>query len=350
LTALGKGAGRGYSAVVELERCLDIGGAVSAPPFRTEPESEWAKARDEGTIPFELYDLYRLTSFLSVSRIAGFDTEYERLISTYFARVMRSILDCLDEAAALVVEADDHLKQTHTPLKKLRGEKWDKSAGRKFRATFRLFLIDLTGSLDAAAELVGLILPGAVTGLQPGKASFSILRSWAGRALVSPPGIVYPAQHYSERLHDSLVKVVRSDRPESDWFELLRMYRNKVTHLGHQSWLHLGLQSDDDEIYYFLPRTWPFVPERHLRVGTNNAAETGDIKQHLRASLVHVDIATFSADVLAKVRQTVGTISAVLAAAYVQTGRLDASMLGPLLDAATITCAFQDFGSASNAR
>lgn len=329
---------------MELERCLDIGGAVSAPPFRTEPEPEWVKAREQGTIPSELYDLYRLTSFLSASRIAGFDTEYERLISTYFARVMRSTLDCLDEASALVAEADDHLKQTYTPLKKLRGEKWDKTAGRKFRATFRLFLIDLIGSLDAAAELVALLLPHAVTGLQPGKASFTILRTWAGRALVSPPGIVSPAQHYSERLHDSLAKVVRSDRAESDWFELLRMYRNKVTHLGHQSWLHLGLQSDDNEIYYFLPRTWPFVPERHMRVAANSEAETGDIKQHLRGSLVHIDIITFSADVLAKVRQTVGNISAVLTAAYAQMGRLDASTLGPLLDAATITCAFQDFG------
>ena len=211
-------------------------------------------ARDAGTIPTELFDLYRATSYLSASALSGFDTEYQRVISTYFGRVMRSLLDCLDEAAKAVVDMREETGQLYTPIKRVRGERWDERAGRRYRAAFRLFLIDLVGALDALTELIALVLPSGVPGLRLARGSFGSLRTWLKEPYPQATGLVTPVQHHVERLHAVLSPHI-GDNPKDDWFELLRIYRNKVTHLGHQSWLQLGLQASDEEIYYFLPRT-----------------------------------------------------------------------------------------------
>lgn len=335
---------------MELSKCLDldVGGVVSAPPFRDEPEDDWVTARDAGAIPAELFDLYRATGYLSASAIPGFETEQQRLISTYFARVMRSLLDCLDETAASINDMRDEISCMYTPIKKIRGEKWDRSAGRRYRATFRLFLIDLVGALDALAELVALVLPGGVPELKLAKGSFGGLRAWAKKpqAHISEVRIVTPVQYHVERLHAVLSKHVAANQPESDWFELLRIYRNKVTHLGHQLWLQLGLQASDDEIYYFLPRTWPFIPERHLRVGESAVGSDTTLREHLVESLVHVDVLTSSTEIVSKVRQVVGCSVKILFDAYMQTKMIDAVTLAPQLDAATERCAFTRFRDA----
>lgn len=309
-----------YSYPMELSECLDVGGVVSAPPFRNEPEEEWVSARDAGTIPTELFDLYRATSYLSASALCGFDTEYQRLVSTYFGRVMRSLLDCLDEAAKAVAHMREETAQLYTPIKKVRGERWDRSADRRYRATFRLFLIDLVGALDALTELIALVLPSGVPGLKLAKGSFGSLRTWLRKPCPQANGLVTPVQHHVERLHAALSPHIAADNSKDDWFELLRIYRNKVTHLGHQSWLQLGLQATDEEIYYFLPRTWPFIPERHLRVGENsNDPSDTRLRDHLIESLVHVDVLTYSTQVVAKVQHVVASAVKVLLEAYVQT-------------------------------
>jgi hypothetical protein len=326
---------------MNLDRCLDVGGVVSAPPHRDEPEHEWVAARDAGTIPPEVYGLYRATHYLSAGSVAGFDTEEQRLISTYFSRVMRSLLDCLDESANLVDDARDQISRLYTPLKRIRGEAWDKKAGREYRATFRLFLIDLVGALDALAELVALGLPGGVPGLRLGKCTFGTLLSWARKPLPRNVGIVTPVQHHAERLHEVLKQLVPAERPEEDWFELLRIYRNKVTHLGHQAWLQLGLQSkDDDEFYYFLPRTWPFIPERHMRIGDAPQQDNTQLKDYLFDSLMHVDVLTYSADAVRTVRGVVGAVVKILLEMYLQTNRIDARQLAPQLDGSSETCSF----------
>lgn len=332
---------------MDLSECLDLSGLVSAPPFRDEPEEEWVSARDTGAIPIELFDLYRATSYLSASALCGFDTEYQRLISTYFGRVMRSLLDCLDEAAKAVAIMREETGQLYTPIKRIRGDNWDRSAGRRFRATFRLFLIDLVGALDALTELVALVLPSGVPGLKLAKGSFGSLRAWLKKPQPQASGLVTPVQHHVEQLHAVLSPHITADDPKDDWFELLRIYRNKVTHLGHQSWLQLGLQASDEEIYYFLPRTWPFIPERHASVGEPSADLSNTrLREHLLESLVHVDLLTYSNQVVAKIQRVVASAVKVLLEAYIQMKRIDEMALAPQLEAATEHCAFMRFPSA----
>jgi hypothetical protein len=232
---------------------------------------------------------------------------------------MRGLKECIVESAELVSDVAEQGRNTYTPEKSATGQEWDRRASYKQRSAFRLLMIDLFGTLDSVAEITALLLPGSVPNLSPGWSSFSSMYAWLAKPLPPPQGIVMPTTHFAEQLHQRLAPaVVPSVGPERQWFELLRLLRNKAAHLGHQAWQNVGLQTKSGEIGLFIPKAWPFVPEEHATYSTADPASAQPVsfKSYLEESLIHADITEFSSSALAKVKSVVDIAFEVFLAAF----------------------------------
>jgi hypothetical protein len=276
---------------VKLSETLDPNQVRTAPFERDEPAKEWRSARRDGLLPLSVLDFYESTNFLSASRLAGFDTEPKRVVTVYINRVFGSLKECVEEADEQRRDLRNHIDRTYNPLRTQRNHEGEEIAARKARGAFRLFLIDTFGAFDAVAELVALVLPGEIKSLHVGRGMFTKqIHDWAAKPLLSPQLIVSPGRPHLEKLHEYIRQQVVENSVGAAWFDLLRLYRNKVTHLGHQTWPGVGLQGNDDNIYFFLPRSWPFIAERHFQLGPSDSKPTQTLREHLNESLVHVDI------------------------------------------------------------
>lgn len=266
----------------------------SAPFERDEPTKDWRPALSTGLLPPSLVEFYTNTQFLSASRLAGFDTKSKRVLTVYINRLFGSLKECIIEAHEQAEEHKTFLLQTYDPTKGVTDEQVEERARRKARAAFRLFLIDIFGAFDAVSELIAVFLPGELEKLTLGRGMFTQhVYEWAVRPLPPTGLIVSPAREYVERLHTYIRSEVVDDKVGGPWFRLLRAYRNKVTHLGHQTWQEYGLQAVDGNIYYFLPRSWPSIPERDIQIGPSDKPPSKTLLEHLAEMLVHVDVPIF---------------------------------------------------------
>ena len=332
---------------MQLQSCLGAGVVVTAPPERDEPEEMWVDARDQRVIPVELYDFYRTTHYLSPSGIAGWSTDAAKVVSGYFSRSVRSVAECLIEAADLKAQMLLNAAEMYTPLKKIRCETWDPQATRKFRSAFRLWLIDLVGAVDSLAEIIAIILPGAIRGVDVTRGASGPFLKWASRPLTASSGLVSPVSHHAECLHAAVhphVALVASH----DWLGFVRMYRNKMTHFGHQAFLNYGLQcGTDGNIYYFLPREWPFNPERYMSADAppQSTDDPSQLDRHLQQSLAHVDIVTFLGEASTHFNALIGAAVGALSAAFIQLRVLHVNDIAALIQANTKQYEFVGFAS-----
>jgi hypothetical protein len=283
-----------YALLVKLEDIPPPTQVRSAPIERNEPTKDWRPALRSGLLPSSLVDFYNDTGYLSASRLAGFDTESKRVLTVYINRLFGSLKECVVEAHEQALEHKAFLRETYDPTKGSRDEQAEELARRKARAAFRLFLIDIFGAFDAVAELIAVFLPGELERLTLGRGMFTQhVYEWAARPLSAPGIIISPARPFVERLHAYIRAEVVDDAVGAPWFSLLRAYRNKVTHLGHQTWQEYGLQAADGNIYYFLPRAWPSIPERDIQIGPSDRPPTKTLMEHMADMLVHVDVPIF---------------------------------------------------------
>jgi hypothetical protein len=197
---------------------LDFDEVWSSPLEKDEAEADWIEPQTRGELPANFFSFYRTTNYLSLSRIAGFATQDQRLVSGYFARVMRGLKECLVESAELVLEVSEQGRNAYTPEKSVTGQEWDRRASYKQRSAFRLLMIDLCGALDSLAEITELLLPGSVPNLSAGWSSFSSMYTWLTKPIPAPQGIVVPSTHFAEQLHQRLAPlVVPLAGPERQW-------------------------------------------------------------------------------------------------------------------------------------
>lgn len=289
---------------------LEFDSVVSYPITEREPAPDWVQANRNGYLTPAIYSLYEITSFLTLAQIAGFETKDQRLVSGYFARLFRSLKDCLVESHELVETVAEATKLLYDPIKKARGESWDRTAHFKTRTALRLLVVDLYGSLDILSELLSITLPARIPNVQTGKASFSAVVSWLKREPVHTAlGVVEPSVHFAELLREKLrTLVIIESAPNREWFELLRLYRHKLVHLGPRSFQTLGFKSLADETFaHFLPNSWPFVPEEDMTLATESDEGTQDFDPLKR--LVNQDTVEY-------VRGSLSAVKAVLDAGF----------------------------------
>lgn len=307
---------------MKLDDChLEFRTVVTAPFEHDEPNHEWQAAKNAGHIPDQLWDFYRATRYLSASALAGFSTPEERIVTVYFARLIRSVKSCLTDAAELRDDMREISPRQYDPTKPYPHE-FDRAAARRHRSAFRSLLVNLLGALDVVADAVAVVLPRKVPKLYAGGAAFSAIDAWLRKPHVVPPGLITPHDHFTAELHAALAPPVAVfTGPERDWLPLMRMYRNKVAHLGHDSYVQIGLQDKSaGNISFFIPRSWPFVAEQYATTGPATASpdEPVDFSNVLPNWLMHQDLEEYSEGAYRKVRTLIGLAFGVLRTAYIQ--------------------------------
>jgi hypothetical protein len=86
---------------MRLQDCLlDVDVVVTAPFQGTEAEPEWILARDSGSIPIELFDLYCRANYLSFGGATKFLTDSDNVLFSYFSMLLRSVMEGLTDSVA----------------------------------------------------------------------------------------------------------------------------------------------------------------------------------------------------------------------------------------------------------
>ena len=333
---------------MRLESCdLDIDAAVSAPMVRTEPAPEWVMARDRGLLPNAVFALYSRASFLSFGAAPSFLADQRRFLFSYFAMVLTSLRDALVDADEELQGFRESQAQVYDPGKRLRGENWDPHAPDRARKRFRLLLISLQASLDATADLAALFLTGLIPGLRVGRAQFSRIETWLGRALPPSGLIVTPQRASLEQMYVALSPLVNATPPEREWLPLMRMFRNKTAHLGGAVFRYMVLHDAEGRFHTFVPRQWPFIPEEHMRFADAPAGPPREpLPDLFRRTLVHDDILSYASGLRGKVTGVVSAATQVLDNAYrtFETFPVNAAALAELEGSAE-AYAFEHFGA-----
>jgi hypothetical protein len=306
---------------MRLDDCdLDGIDFVSAAPLtRNTPESEWVSAAHDGAIPSGLFDLYQRANFLSFGTAPRFLSDGENLLFSYFGLVLRSIQESLVDAheQADLFAAGEEL--VYDPMKKLRGERWEKDAGKRSRRHFRDLLIALQTTLDALADVIAIFFPGCIKALEVGRSQFSKIEPWLKDGFSPTNLIVTPFEFHLKKLHDSLAPLVCASHPETDWLPMMRLFRNKAAHLGQPLFRQIGLhRAGDGKMFAFMPRQWPYLWESLIKPAGQREKNPVAFSQLLRDVLIHQDIVTYSRGLLVKVQMVVAAASVVLNETYEQ--------------------------------
>jgi len=304
---------------MRLDACdLDGVDFVSIAPFeRNSPEEEWVNANNDGVIPPPLYDLYQKANFLSFGKAPRFLSDPENLLFSYYALVLRSIHESLVDAHIQADSFSDAHQLVYDPMKKLRGEKWEKGADKRERRHFRDLLIALQTALDSLADTLAIFFPGALKGLEVGRARFSRIEPWLSKPLVPTGLIATPTEFYLGKLHEAIGPLVCAEPPETDWLPLMRLLRNKAAHLGQPFLRQVGLpRTGDGKLFVFIPRQWPYLWEQQIKPAGQTPPRP--FPQMARETLMHQDIVTYTRGLLAKVKAVIAEACGVLAETYGQ--------------------------------
>jgi len=176
-------------------------------------------------------------------------------------------------------------------------------------------LMALQTSLDAIADLIAIFFPGAIKGLEAGRAQFSKIEVWLTKPLTVTKLIVTPTEFFVNRLHDALNPLINASGPEKDWLPLMRMLRNKAAHLGTALFRQIGLpRKSDHRQVAFIPRQWPYLWEQQMKP-TGHKPST-PLKQLLIETLIHQDIESYCEGLLDKIKTVIAAITEILNQAY----------------------------------
>lgn len=306
---------------MRLDQC-DLDGVdviVSAPFQRTAPEDDWQEAVQDGAIPSELYDLYTRANFLSFGTAPRFLSDSENLLFSYFGLLIRSIEESLVDAHEQAASFAAAHELVYDPIKAAYGERWERGADKRERRYFRDLLISLQTGLDALADLIAILFPGCIRGLEVGRAQFSKVERWLIKPFPAKSGLVVsPSEFYLKELYDAIKPIIHAPHPEADWLPMMRLLRNKVAHLGQPLFRQFGLpRLGDGKIFVFIPRRWPYLWEKHIQPAGQKPSNT-PLPQLIREGLIHQDIVTYSRGLLSKVQALIGATLAVINPAYEQ--------------------------------
>jgi len=281
-----------------LDRCVldSINTTQTGPLKRAQAEPQWLSARDNGTIPAGLFQLYEQMAYLSFGSAPKILHDERNVVFSYFSMLLNCLLEnLLDAAEAREALLVDH-ELLYDPGKKLRGRTWDADADRRFRRNLRNILIALDGTLDTLADLIALILTGRwkISKLVLGKGDFKAIEAWLKTPLTAPSSMVSPYDAKVRQLHVDLCPLVICAAPEEDWLGLTHVLRNKILHFGQSMLRMVGLHDQNFDFFVFIPKQWPFIYEAEIRSrGEGLREDSVPIADKFRTSLIHQDVPEF---------------------------------------------------------
>ena len=257
----------------ELE--YDASAIITSPVIRSAPPAFWTDARKRGIIPESLYLFYHSAAYCSIDKAPPIFNDGGRLLITYLGIILDAIVNSFSESQELLDSIIAIDKELYTPIKAAKGEKWNDDAPKLQARSLKIFILEIFGALDLLSELVSLILTDVVPGNKVGKSLYSKMYNWLRSASPEQDTLFSdPVKGQAKTLYETLIDEHDIEGPEKDWFELLRMYRNKITHLGAPTIRKILLHDEKGEFYKFLPKSWPFIWEKDIKMpGESDGSE-----------------------------------------------------------------------------
>jgi hypothetical protein len=297
---------------------LNVAGVVSAPLVVTRPEPDWLTARDSGRLPRNVFSLYEAAGFFSLNGAPRFLDDDDKWLFSFLTALVRGTRECLDEAHRLVEEIRKSHGLKYTPIKRVKGEPYDRDAAERQTRDFKYLIINLASALDQFAEIASLLFTGEIDRVTCGHASFVDVKRFASAPWVNTQGIVSPKKYYLEKLHMHLSSEVVSSGPESEWIDLFYLYRNKLAHLGNFMFDKIGLHDSKEEFFTFLPRKWPLPHRSRIKMGAGSKPKDPNaFQKYVRNGFIHVDITEYSERLVDRIKRLLDSGFGVLTEAYV---------------------------------
>ena len=251
---------------MKFKDCLAADVVVSAPLARSSPEDSWVAARDKKIIPGSLYKLYIGADFFSLDKCPKFLVDDQRIIFSHLGASIDLVKSSFEDYHELLDLMKKYDADTYNPIKKLKNETFDPSAPKYFNRYFQLLLINMYSILDATAEAISAILSWG----NFGKASFAkIVKKIRGdlKTIASTSNnkiIVSTDEKYREDIINLIKKEIIDDN-NNEWFELFKLYRDKMAHFRYHS--GFLFHDKDGKFYHFLPRQWPYYFQQGVTYG-----------------------------------------------------------------------------------
>lgn len=300
---------------------LDIDMVIMRSPMRNSPHPDWQRAYDDKIIPENVYRFYCCADYFSLDKTPKFLDDHDRFLFSFLHNILEGIRHAFIEAKDLVDTIKNTQGKGYSPVKGIKNEDWDSNADERQSRSVRYLIVLMNGALDQLAEIVSIFFHGGVPGLTVGRASFAVLRDFA-RNPFSPQGeIVTPKEHRLEELHGILVVTIETSGAETQWFELLKLYRNKLAHLGTSMFPILRLHDDNGEFYSFLPNRFPIFHESGISFQNNSQygpSEVQDTADYAKENYIHQDVVEYSERLFEKVYNVIDQCFKVLCSAYTE--------------------------------
>jgi hypothetical protein len=309
------------------DQMLNVAGVVSAPLVVTRPEPDWIAARDSGVLPRNVFSLYEAAHFFSLNGAPRFLDDDDKWLFSFLTALVRGTVECLQEAHELVGEIRKNHSLKYTPVKRFKGEKYDRDASGRQMRDFKYLIINLASALDQFAEIVGLLFTKEIDHLTCGRASFMDVKKFVVSPWKGTPGIVPPRKYYLEKLHTTLSSEVLSADPESEWIDLFYLYRNKLAHLGTFMFDKIELHDKEGEYFTFLPRKWPQHHRSSIDMRTSSKPKDPNaFYKYVKNGFIHVDITEYSERLVARVTRLLDSGFGVLTEAYIAFRNFDLNL------------------------
>lgn len=304
---------------MKLTNCiLDINRVVMRPPVRTSPHPDWQRAFEDRVIPENVYRFYCCAEYFSLDKVPKFLDDQDRLLFSFLHNILEGVRHAFEEANELVDIIRDAQGKGYSPVKRINNETWDSHADELQSRSVRYLIVLMTGALDQLSEVVSIFFHGAIPKLTVGRASFAALRDFARRPFLPQTTIVTPKEHRFEELHTVLVETIESSGPETQWFELLKLYRNKLAHLGTSMFPILRLHDDKGQFYSFLPNRFPVFHESQISFSDKSQTEPSSVQNYAEENYIHQDVVEYSERLLKKVYIVIDRYFKVLCSTYIE--------------------------------
>ena len=252
--------------MTKFKDCLTADVVVSAPMARSSPDNSWVAVHDKKIIPASLYKFYVVADYFSFVKCPTFLVDDQKIIFSHLSASVDLIKSSFEDYHDLLDLMKKYDADTYNPIKKIKKESFDPDAPKFFSRCLQLLFINMYSVLDATAEGMSAVLLWG----KFGRASFAEIVKKVQDELIKTsidPGkkaIVSPEEKYQEDIIKTIKKEILDDG-NNEWFDLFKLYRDKMAHFRYYS--GFLLHDNEGKFYHFLTRQWPYYCQQGITFG-----------------------------------------------------------------------------------
>ena len=296
---------------MKFKDCLTADVVVSALLARTCPEDSWIVARNSKVIPEPLFKFYVEADYFSFDKCPKFLADDQRIMFSHLGASVDLIKSSFEDYHELFDLMKKYDADTYNPIKKLKNEPFDPSAPKHFNRCLQLLLINMYSILDSTAEVISAVLSWG----NFGRASFAeiVKKVKDGLKTSAASGkktIVSADEKYQDDINN-LIKMEILDDSNNEWFELFKLYRDKMAHFRYHS--GFLFHDNDEKFYHFLSRQWPYYFQQGITYGKS---KEDNLKSYFDDLLMECDIFEYCEGLHKKIYYLTENIFQPLAEAY----------------------------------